>query len=78
MGRLKSFNLCRLAQAFREAAWALTMPVIILGGIFSGIVTATEGAALAVVAALFVGGVIYRDLNMTRLHRAMLDGISQT
>lgn len=76
--REESFNLCRLAQAFREAAWALTMPVIILGGIFSGIVTATEGAALAVVAALFVGGVIYRDLNMTRLHRAMLDGISQT
>ncbi|MFY9246192.1 MAG: TRAP transporter large permease [Roseicyclus sp.] len=76
--REESFNLCRLAQAFREAAWALTMPVIILGGIFSGIVTATEGAALAVVAALFGGGVIYRDLNMTRLHRAMLDGISQT
>ena len=76
--REESFNLCRLAQAFREAAWALTMPVIILGGIFSGIVTATEGAALAVVPALFVGGVIYRDLNMTRLHRAMLDGISQT
>ena len=76
--REESFNLCRLAQAFREAAWALTMPVIILGGIFSGIVTATEGAALAVVAALFVGGVIYRYLNMTRLHRAMLDGISQT
>ena len=76
--REESFNLCRLAQAFREAAWALTMPVIILGGIFSGIVTATEGAALAVVAALFVGGVVYRDLNITRLHRAMLDGISQT
>ncbi|WP_438975396.1 TRAP transporter large permease subunit [Roseicyclus sp.] len=62
----------------REMFVPLTMPVIILGGIFSGIVTATEGAALAVVAALFVGGVIYRDLNMTRLHRAMLDGISQT
>ncbi|MBF9047989.1 TRAP transporter large permease subunit [Rhodobacterales bacterium LSUCC0031] len=76
--REEAFNLCRLAQAFREAAWALTMPLIILGGIFSGIVTATEGAALAVVAALFVGGVIYRDLNITRLHRAMLDGISQT
>lgn len=76
--REESFNLCRLAQAFREAAWALTMPVIILGGIFSGLVTATEGAALAVVAALFVGGVIYRDLSIMRLHRAMLDGISQT
>ena len=47
------FDLCKLAQALREATWALLMPVIILGGIFGGFVTATEGAAVAVVAALF-------------------------
>lgn len=76
--REEGFDLCRLAKAFREAAWALTMPVIILGGIFSGFVTATEGAALAVVAALFIGAVVYRDLDLRQLHRAMLDGISQT
>ena len=48
-----------LAQApgttAREALWAFLLPIIILGGIFGGVVTATEGAALAVVAALFVG-----------------------
>ncbi len=51
------------------------LPIIILGGIFGGIVTATEGAALAVVAALFVGGVIYRDLDLAQLCRAaIVDG----
>ena len=49
------FQWGKLWRAFKDAFWALTLPVIILGGIFGGIVTATEGAALAVVAALFVG-----------------------
>ena len=48
----------------REALWAFLLPIIILGGIFGGVVTATEGAALAVVAALFVGLVIYRELDL--------------
>ena len=51
------FSLARVWQALKEASWALMLPVIILGGIFGGFVTATEGAALAVVAALFIGGV---------------------
>ncbi len=72
------FQWGKLWQAFKDASWALTLPVIILGGIFGGIVTATEGAALAVVAALFVGGVIYRDLNWARLREAMVEGAVQT
>ena len=76
--REESFDLRRVGKAFREAFWALTLPVIILGGIFSGFVTATEGAALAVVTALFIGTFIYRDMNLERLHKAMLEGISQT
>src|SRR3546814_10058833 len=40
------FRWSQLVKAFREAAWALLLPVIILGGIFGGFVTATEGAAL--------------------------------
>ena len=44
--------------------WAFLLPIIILGGIFGGVVTATEGAALAVVAALFVGLFIYRELHI--------------
>ena len=72
------FQWGKLWRAFKEAGWALTLPIIILGGIFGGIVTATEGAALAVVAALFVGGVIYRDLNWERLRTAIIEGSVQT
>jgi C4-dicarboxylate transporter, DctM subunit len=72
------FQWGKLWRAFKDAAWALTLPFIILGGIFGGIVTATEGAALAVVAALFVGGVIYRDLSWARLRQAIIEGTVQT
>ena len=72
------FQWGKLWRAFKDAAWALLLPIIILGGIFGGIVTATEGAALAVVAALFVGGVIYRDLSWARLRQAIIEGTVQT
>ena len=72
------FQWGKLWRAFKDAAWALTLPFIILGGIFGGVVTATEGAALAVVAALFVGGVVYRDLSWPRLRQAIVEGTVQT
>ncbi|MBX3603998.1 MAG: TRAP transporter large permease [Piscinibacter sp.] len=72
------FSLKRVGTAFREAAWALLLPLIILGGIFGGIVTATEGAALAVLAALLIGGVIYRELDWRHLYAAMIEGATQT
>ncbi len=74
----ESFQWSRVKQTFREAAWAFLLPVIILGGIFGGVVTATEGAALAVLAALFIGGVIYRELNLRHLYDAMIEGVTQT
>jgi len=72
------FLLSRLWLTFKEAAWALLLPVIILGGIFGGIVTATEGGGIAVVAALFIGAVIYRDLDWPFLRSAIIDGGLQT
>ncbi|MDE2754809.1 MAG: TRAP transporter large permease [Gemmatimonadota bacterium] len=66
------FRLKRVAETFRDAGWSLLLPVIILGGIFSGWVTATEGAGIAVVAALVIGGLVYRELDMARLRRAMV------
>lgn len=72
------FQWGKLWRAFKDAGWALTLPFIILGGIFGGVVTATEGAALAVVAALFIGGVIYRDLSWSRLRKAIVEGTVQT
>ncbi len=72
------FKLTRVWQTFKEAAWAFLLPFIILGGIFGGFVTATEGAGLAVVAALFIGGVIYRELDWNHLKLAIIDGAVQT
>jgi tripartite ATP-independent transporter DctM subunit len=74
----QAFQLRRLGQAIKDGVWALLMPVIILGGIFGGFVTATEGAALAVIAALFIAGIIYRDLNLGELYRACVDSALQT
>ncbi len=73
-----AFQLRRVAETFKEAIWALSLPIIILGGIFTGWVTATEGAGLAVVAAIFIGGVIYRELDWQRLRRAIIEGAIQT
>ena len=72
------FELPRVWQTFKEALWAFILPVAILGSIFAGVVTATEGAGMAVVAALVVGGVIYRDLDLRELRKACVDGGVQT
>lgn len=74
----EAFQWKRLWMTFKEASWSFLLPVIILGSIFGGLVTATEGAGLAVVAALFVGGVIYRELSWKDLRRAMLEGAVST
>lgn len=76
--REQAFQLARVWSTFKEAGWALILPIIILGGIFSGWVTATEGAGLAVVASIFIGGVVYRELDWRELRRAMLEGGQQT
>lgn len=76
--REESFDLGRLWRAAKAAGPAMLLPVIILGGIFGGVVTATEGAGLAVVAALFIGIFIYRELDARQLYHALIDGVTQT
>ena len=68
------FQLKKVWTTFKEASWAFIVPIIILGGIFGGFVTATEGAGLAVLASLFVGGVIYREINWEHLKEATIEG----
>ncbi|MDA1185178.1 MAG: TRAP transporter large permease [Acidobacteria bacterium] len=76
--REQAFQTRRVWLTLKEAGWALLLPVIILGGIFSGWVTATEGAGLAVVAAIAIGVLAYGELDASRLKTAMLDGGRQT
>jgi C4-dicarboxylate transporter, DctM subunit len=51
-------------RALREGIWAIMLPVIVLGGIYSGIFTPTEAAAVSLVYAIFVELVIYRELRL--------------
>ncbi len=76
--REDAFSIARVFHTARDALWAFLLPIIILGGIFGGVVTATEGAALAVVAALAVGLLIYRELDLAHLKQAVIEGGVQT
>ena len=71
------FQLRRVWATFKDAWLAFVLPVIILGGIFGGLVTATEGAALAVVAAMGIG-FLYRELDWVHLRKAIIEGGIQT
>ena len=75
--RDEAFDLKNVWDKFKKAGWALTLPIIILGGIFGGFVTATEGAGLAVLAALLIGGVIYKEINIKHLISSMKEGVIQ-
>ena len=57
-----------VVSAFREATWALLLPVIILVGLRFGVFTPTEAAVVAAVYALFVTTVIYRELKLNQLY----------
>lgn len=60
-------------QAFKEAFWGLLAPVIILGGIYGGVFTPTEAAAVAVFYGLFVGVVIYRTIDWQTIYRILVE-----
>src|SRR3546814_7128218 len=68
----EAFNLPRLKRTFIEALPTLSLPVIILGGIFGGFVTATAAAGLSVLAALPVGA-YYPEFDPRILKKARID-----
>jgi tripartite ATP-independent transporter DctM subunit len=74
----QKFSLRGVGRSTIQAFWALVIPIVIWGGIFLGIATATEVAALAVLAALLIGVFIYRELPLRELHRILQDSVSQT
>jgi C4-dicarboxylate transporter DctM subunit len=64
-----------LFQVLKEGFWALLTPVIIMGGIYSGVFSATESAAIACGYAFIVGKFIYKELNIKALYRAMYNSM---
>ena len=65
-------------EAFKDAFWGLLMPVIILGGIYGGIFTPTEAAAVAVVYGLIVGLFLYKTIKIKDLYALIIDSASTT
>ncbi|MDK2905400.1 MAG: C4-dicarboxylate transporter, DctM subunit [Eubacteriaceae bacterium] len=63
----RKHSIGEIWRAFVDSIWALLMPIIILGGIMTGIFTPTESAAIAVVYGLIVSFFIYRELTLADL-----------
>ncbi|MBI4690652.1 MAG: TRAP transporter large permease [Nitrospirae bacterium] len=69
----KRSRLKEILIAFKDAFWGLAAPVVILGGIYTGIFSPTEAAVIAIFYSLFVGMFIYKTLNLTLLYRTIVD-----
>jgi len=68
----------RIVDSFRQAIWALGVPVIIIGGVYGGIMTPTESAAVAAVYTIFVVMVIYREIDYRGLYDIAVDSAAIT
>jgi len=64
--------------AFKESAWGLMLIVVVMGGIYSGIFTPTEAAAMAAVYAFIVTVFIYKDMPLKRIPKVLLDSASMS
>ena len=72
---VKKFSIKRLLHEFWDAKLALLMPVIILGGIYTGIFTATEAGVVATVYGIIVGRFIYKQLSFSCLWKMFKDNV---
>jgi C4-dicarboxylate transporter DctM subunit len=68
-------SLPNLWKTFKDAIWALLVPVIILGGIYGGIFTPTEAAVVGVVYAMVIGRFVYKELDFQTLREAYKDAV---
>ncbi len=71
-------SLMEVARTFRESMWGLALLVIIMGGIYGGVFTPTEAAAVSAVYALFVALFIYKDLSFKHLPEVFLESAKTT
>lgn len=69
------FNLRELGAAFRESIWELPLPVIVLGGVYSGFFAVSEAAVVTVFYVLVVEVVVNRDIPVRRLPEIMRDSM---
>ena len=65
-------------SAIKDASWGLGVPVVVLGGIYAGVFTPTEAAAVSVMYALFVATVIYREKSIAEIWGSILESAAGT
>lgn len=68
----EEFSIANVWRTFKQAFFALIMPIIILGGIYGGIFTPTEAAAVSVAYGFFVGVFVYRELSMKDIPQVLM------
>jgi C4-dicarboxylate transporter DctM subunit len=78
MPRQPKADFATLLRTARVAVWGLLLIVIILGGIYMGVFTPTEAAAVAAVYAFFVAVFVYRDIRLREVPRVLTDGAKVT
>ncbi len=71
--RMERVTLSQLFDSFRNAMWGLFLIVLILGGIYGGIFTPTEAAAVAAVYAFLIAVFVYRDISFTQVPKVLVD-----
>ncbi|WMI82206.1 TRAP transporter large permease [Anaerotignum sp. MB30-C6] len=69
------FSFRNVWETLKRSIWGLLMPLIILGGIFSGYFTPSEAAVIAVVYALIISAFVYKDLTWKSLHKIMVGSV---
>jgi C4-dicarboxylate transporter DctM subunit len=67
-----------IARTFRESVWGLFLIVVVIGGIYSGLFTPTEAAAMSAVYAFFVSVFVYRDMGLKDVPRVLLSSASMS
>ena len=71
--RMKRASLKEVWASFRESMWGLFLIVVVIGGIYAGIFTPTEAAAMSAAYAFFVSVFVYKDLSLKQVPKVLLD-----
>lgn len=64
--------------AFRKSAWGLSLIIIVMGGIYSGMFTPTEAAAVAAVYAFFIAVFVYKDMSLKMVPKVLIDSAAMS
>src|SRR3954470_4356461 len=66
------------AKAFRDAIWGLLLIVVVIGGIYTGVFTPTEAAAMSAVYAFLVAVFVYKDMPLSKVPKVLLDSANMS